>query len=202
MDKRSEKKTIQRNRVKKYFLDASIKIIKEEGLENLTTKKIGDKAGYSYATIYNYFENFNELICISMMRMADECADYIVKNLKGENLFETCINFTDLMIEYNALNPNIYYPFLSTTVDFSYFDNGETTHFMHPAYYILMDKISSSEEFRNVEKEEIVNLMDIMTAIFHSALHFYIVLKNPKNIDELKGIVHKQLKFMLSQYLQ
>ena len=85
MEKKKNNKQIQRDRVKKYFLDASVQIIKEEGLENLTTKKIGDKAGYSYATIYNYFENFNELICISMIIIAEECAEYILKNLKGDN---------------------------------------------------------------------------------------------------------------------
>lgn len=197
----SEKKLIQRNRVKKYFLEASIAIIKEEGLENLTTKKIGDRAGYSYATIYNYFENFNELICISMIQLANECADFITANLKGDNILEVCSNFADLLVEYNATNTNIYYPFLSTAVDYSYFDNEQATHFMHPAYQIILNEIKSSSEFANIDEKEILVLMDIMTAIFHSALHFYIILKNPKTVEELKIIVRTQLQFMLEKYL-
>lgn len=197
----SDKKTIQRKRVKKYFLDASIAIIKEEGLENLTTKKIGDRAGYSYATIYNYFENFNELICISMIQMANECADFITENLKGDNILDVCTNFSDLLVEYNATNTNIYYPFLSTAVDYTYFDNDQTTHFIHPAYEIILKRIKSSSEFSEISEEEILTLMDIMTAIFHSALHFYIILKNPKTVEELKQIVRQQLRFMLQRYL-
>lgn len=201
-NKPSEKKMIQRNRVKKYFLEASIAIIKEEGLENLTTKKIGDRAGYSYATIYNYFENFNELICISMIQMAHECADHITANLKGDNILEVCSNFSDLLVEYNATNTNIYYPFLSTTIDYSYFDNDQATHFMHPAYQIILKEIKSSTEFSNINEDEILVLMDIMTAIFHSALHFYIILNNPKTVEELKKIVRTQLQFMLQRYLK
>lgn len=201
MGKISDKKQIQRGRVKKYFLDAAIEIIKEEGLENLTTKKIGDKAGYSYATIYNYFQNFNELVCISMVEMADECADYITKNLKGDDLKDICCNFSDLMVEFNATNTNIYYPFLSTNIDYTYFENQNNNHFIHPAYEIILEKIKSSDEFKDKESEDIVTLMDIFTSIFHSALHFYIILDNPKNIEELKSEVKKQVLFMLNNYL-
>jgi AcrR family transcriptional regulator len=201
MEKKVDKKTIQRNRVTKYFLDASIEIIKDEGLANLTTKKIGDRAGYSYATIYNYFENFNELICLSMVQIADECAEYIVDNLQGENILDICCNFSDLMVQYNAVNSNIYYPFLSTTVDFSYFDNDENTHFIHPAYQILLDKIESSAEFKDIQHDEIITLMDILTAIFHSALHFFIILKNPKRIDQLKLDIKRQVTYVLKKYI-
>lgn len=198
---KEEKKKIQRERVKSYFLNASIEIIKEEGLENLTTKKIGDRAGYSYATIYNYFENFNELICLSMINIAEECATYIVDNLSGSNITEICCNFSDLMVEFNAKNPNIYYPFLSTSVDFSFFQNESENHFIHPAYNILLKTIKTSEEFKNYSSEDLTTLMDIFTALFHSALHFYILLDNPKTLDGLKSDLKRQLLFMLNNYI-
>ncbi len=201
MGNKADNKKIQRDRVKKYFLDASVQIIKEEGLENLTTKKIGDKAGYSYATIYNYFENFNELICISMIKIADECAEYIIENLTGDNILDICCNFSDLMVEYNAVNTNIYYPFLSTTVDFSYFENEQNNHFIHPAYVIILDKIKNRPELKSKDSEEMATMLDIFTSIFHSALHFYIILNNPKTIDDLKIEIKKQIKFMLNNYL-
>ena len=135
-----DKKKIQRERVRGYFLEASIKIIKEEGLENLTTKKIGDSAGYSYATIYNYFENFNELICLSMESIALECAKYITENLEGESLYEISSNFIDLMVDFNAVNTNIYYPFLSTKVDFTFFFKQRRWPLYPPSIYYNIRK--------------------------------------------------------------
>lgn len=201
MVKKSTNKEIQRERVSNYFLNATIEIIKEEGLDNLTTKKIGDRAGYSYATIYNYFENFNELICKAMLSMADECASFINENIKGNNIYELCYNFSDLMVEYNAKNPNIYYPFLSTSVDFSYFEDENNTHFIHPAYNIIFSEITKCPEMNNRDTKELYILLDIFTSIFHSALHFYIVLNNPKTIVDLKLIIKEQIRFLLEKFL-
>lgn len=40
----------------KYFVDATAEIIEEEGVENVTIRKVADRAGYNSATIYNYFQ--------------------------------------------------------------------------------------------------------------------------------------------------
>ena len=46
----------------KYFVDATAEIIEEEGLENVTIRKVADKAGYNSATIYNYFSEISHLL--------------------------------------------------------------------------------------------------------------------------------------------
>ena len=52
-----DKKEIQRQRMMKYFIEAGKQIILEEGVKNVTVRKVADLAGYSYATLYNYFED-------------------------------------------------------------------------------------------------------------------------------------------------
>ncbi|MGL1891750.1 MAG: TetR/AcrR family transcriptional regulator [Spirochaetaceae bacterium] len=195
-------KSIQRARVKNYFIEAAIDIIKEDGLEKLTTKKIGDKAGYSYATIYNYFENYNELICICMIKLAEECTQYLSDRLTGENILERCLSFIEHMVEFNAKNTNIYYPFLSTKVDFTYFNKDNTDHFIHPAYNILLTEIQKSEELTHLTTKETEILADILTSTFNSALHFYIILKNPKDIQTLKSNLSNQLTFIISNIIK
>lgn len=191
-------KSIKRDRVKNYFIEAALEIIKEEGLENLTTKKIGDKAGYSYATIYNYFENYNELICICMIKLADECTLYLKERLTGNNILEKCNSFIEIMVEFNARNTNIYYPFLSSTVDFKFFKNEFNDHFIHPAYNILLEEISLSTELSHLTTKEIETLADILTSIFNSALHFYIILNSPQDIETLKLNLLNQINFIIS----
>ncbi|HWO77724.1 MAG TPA: TetR/AcrR family transcriptional regulator, partial [Bacillus sp. (in: firmicutes)] len=45
-----KRKEIQMNRMWKYFVDATAQIIEEEGVENVTARKIADIAGYTSST--------------------------------------------------------------------------------------------------------------------------------------------------------
>lgn len=56
------RKEIQKKRIMKYFIDAALQIIDEEGFENVTIRKVAVLAGYNSATLYNYFENLNHLL--------------------------------------------------------------------------------------------------------------------------------------------
>lgn len=77
------KKQIQMSRMWKYFVEATAEIIEEEGLENVTIRKVADKAGYNSATIYNYFSEISHLIFFASMKFlknyTDEVAVYIKK---------------------------------------------------------------------------------------------------------------------------
>ena len=52
-----DKLDIKKKRVMMYFIEAIQELILNEGIENLSIKKIAKKAGYNIATIYNYFED-------------------------------------------------------------------------------------------------------------------------------------------------
>ena len=60
-----DKLNIKKRRVMMYFIEATQELILNEGIENLSIKKIADTAGYNTATIYNYFEDLEELILYS-----------------------------------------------------------------------------------------------------------------------------------------
>ena len=75
-----DKLDIKKRRVMMYFIEATQDLILNEGIENLSIKKIADKAGYNTATIYNYFEDLEELILYSSI-------DYLkiyLKDLRNE----------------------------------------------------------------------------------------------------------------------
>ena len=74
-----EKKKIQEQRIKGYFIQATKEILKGEGLKSLSVRNIADKAGYSYATMYNYFKDVKELIFECVKDFQDECEE-IVRN--------------------------------------------------------------------------------------------------------------------------
>jgi AcrR family transcriptional regulator len=76
------RKEIQEQRMKNYFIQATKEILKGEGLKSLSVRSIAEKAGYSFATIYNYFKDVKELIFFCVKDFQSECEDYITDNTK------------------------------------------------------------------------------------------------------------------------
>jgi AcrR family transcriptional regulator len=67
------KKELQERRMKGYFIDAAKELLKGEGLSAVSVRSVADKAGYSYATLYNYFRDLNDLIFECVKDFQAEC---------------------------------------------------------------------------------------------------------------------------------
>lgn len=104
-----EKLTVKKRRVMTYFIEATQKLISNEGIENLSIKKIAEKAGYNTATIYNYFENLEELILYASI-------DYLkiyLKDLKNEinsdmKAIEIYENIYKVFVHHSFEKPEIF----------------------------------------------------------------------------------------------
>ncbi len=66
------------------FVNATEKIMTEEGIKKVTIRKVSDLAGYSSATIYSYFENIDHLILFSSMKFLDEYIEALPEYINGE----------------------------------------------------------------------------------------------------------------------
>lgn len=55
-------KELKRRRMMDYFISATVEIIDSEGVGAVSARRVADLAGYSYATIYNYFQDINHLL--------------------------------------------------------------------------------------------------------------------------------------------
>ena len=51
----------KRKRVMAYFINATIELMEEIGIENLTIRKVAERSKYNSATLYNYFDSLDEL---------------------------------------------------------------------------------------------------------------------------------------------
>jgi AcrR family transcriptional regulator len=197
-EKTTERKQIKKDRTKRYFLDAAKEIIRTEGVACLTTKKIGEKAAYSYASIYNYFANFNELVCQCLEELAAESAERVAAHIEGDTPRDRIMSLARLMVEENARKPNLYSPFLSTEIDYSYFLSRDGHPFVHPAYTLLLGEIRLIPALPGGETGARV-LADILTCIFHSKLHFFIRYGTPPNLDRLESELDEECRFILDR---
>ena len=54
------------------FIEATRELIDEEGVENISVRKIANRAGFHNSTIYLYFKDLNELIMLASLKHFDE----------------------------------------------------------------------------------------------------------------------------------
>ena len=73
------KNKVQEERMKGYFVQAAQEILKGEGLKVASVRNIAEKAGYSYATVYNYFSDSKDLIFECIKVFQEECEWFVRK---------------------------------------------------------------------------------------------------------------------------
>lgn len=77
-----EKLNIKQKRVMIYFITSARDLINTAGPENLTVRKIAAAAGYNSATLYNYFEDMEELVVFASIGHLSKYIDNLGKVLK------------------------------------------------------------------------------------------------------------------------
>lgn len=197
----------ERTLVRDRFVTAAHDLLEEVGLEALNTKLIGQRAGYSHTSIYNYFTDFNELLCLAVERTAQACCDSVAADLDrlekeaaaGLSAEALVTEFARLMTAYNTATPHRYYPFLSTRLDFSFFRNRDGRPFAHPAYALFLERLGPrTGEAGNDEGQRRI-FADILTYIFHSKLHFFLRFGVPATVGQLQAEVGQEVAYLLAR---
>jgi AcrR family transcriptional regulator len=100
---------IKQRRIIKYFIDAANKIIKKEGIKAVTIRKAADLAGYTSATLYNYFDNLQHLVFLATMTYLEEYNAALPQYLKGNaNAIERYMMVCRCFAEYSYSDPEVY----------------------------------------------------------------------------------------------
>ena len=136
-----DKKDIKKKRMFKIFINATTEVIKNEGIDNVTIRKVADVAGYNSATIYNYFDNCKQLVFFAATNFI---SDYIEKMPcyieNSENSLERLIKMWECFSLYSFKKPKIYYAIFSE-------DLGEKPENLVKNYYkIFPEEISNAPE--------------------------------------------------------
>jgi len=114
-------KAIQEERMKNYFLTAAKDIIRAEGIAAVSARNIAERAGYSYATLYNYFEDVRDLIFSCIEDFMEECRDYVASETVNippgkERITEVSKSYARFFVQYPGIFELIY---LQKPVDIS-----------------------------------------------------------------------------------
>ncbi|MBU0712294.1 TetR/AcrR family transcriptional regulator [bacterium] len=191
-------KEIQEERMRGYFIDATKELLKGEGLKSISVRNIADRAGYSYATLYNYFKDIKDLVFECVKDFQDECTDYIqsetAQSSRGIAKIEA---ITETYLKYFVQYPGIFELFfLECLFDLS---EKQTTVEMINSF---LDRLCSNEwnyciqeNLITIEESETKkSALQITTA---GLLLFYLNRRHPDSYMEFLTLARKQVRRIL-----
>jgi AcrR family transcriptional regulator len=65
--------------LREFIIQAATEIVEQDGLEGLSAREIAKRIGYSPGTLYNVFENLDDLLLTIEARLLDRLADQLAK---------------------------------------------------------------------------------------------------------------------------
>src|SRR5699024_10984032 len=212
------KKELQRKRTMTYFINAADKIIKEEGIKNVTIRKVADIAGYNSATLYNYFENLDHLIFLAAIGQIKDYVLALPQYLKdADNALDKFLKVRECFCHYSYKEPEIYYAIFFANLDndfedyiAEYYDifpgelqiqsnNISTMLVKHNIYERGMTTVNECVKEGFIKKEDAESLNELATLIYEAIL--FKIINGKIDYDEAVKKTMKYIKHIISSFL-
>lgn len=174
----------KRKRVMAYFINATIELMEEIGIENLTIRKVAERAKYNSATLYNYFDSLDELEMFASVKCLNEYVKTSqIKYSEGKSMREWYLGEWRCFCEQAFRHPRIY--------NFLFFSPlGETNMTeIFRRYY----EIFPQEKEYNLTDKEISELNEMSILIFRGMLE---TMRIDKNKPTLAQAVHRTVQYL------
>lgn len=209
---------IKQKRVMIYFISATKKLIEQEGLENLTVRKIASSAGYNSATLYNYFQDMEELVVFAsigyLKDYISELERALTPELNARQRYRTIYEvFSKACFSRPELFYGLFYGKYKTrlkSVISVYYDlfPDELGHHKGEVLQMLtqgeiMERDNSimpsliAEHF--VLPQNAVQTVSLMTRMFQSYLYDSWILKDERPIDEQIAPVLETFEYIMDK---
>jgi AcrR family transcriptional regulator len=195
-----ENKEIQEQRIKGYFIEATKEILKGEGLKVVSVRNIAERAGYSYATLYNYFKDVKDLIFLCVKDFQDECESFVSSETKKtergkEKIRAIALSYMKYFVQY----PGIFELFfLEKVTDVA--SKQPTIELI----YSFLDRLTEKEWEYCISKKMVTAEQAELTkteinALLTGLLLFYLNRRVPSTYFVFLQTVNTQLDYILSK---
>ncbi|WP_257350368.1 TetR/AcrR family transcriptional regulator [Pseudalkalibacillus decolorationis] len=103
------RRELKKERMWGYFIDATVDVIEKEGIDQVTIRKVSDKAGFTSSTVYNYFQEFSHLIFFAAMRFTKDYIEELPIYInQGTNTIEKWLYIWECFCKHSFEKPEIY----------------------------------------------------------------------------------------------
>lgn len=139
------KNQIKKNRILKFFIDATAEIMERDGIDGITIRKIAEVSGYNSATIYNYFENLDHLIFLAALKFIKPYTNGVANYAKNsKNALEKNILIWEYFCLHSFRHPELYHAIFFAKLS-NPIDNYITEYYeLYPEELIVDDRNLSS----------------------------------------------------------
>jgi AcrR family transcriptional regulator len=195
-----EKKEIQELRMKGYFIEATKSIIQSEGVGSVSVRNIADQAGYSFATLYNYFKDVKVLIFECVKIFQTECEEFVKQKTENipfgkERIKVISKAYIDYFLEYPGIFDLFFVEKLGSISNsqqlgeniFSFLNNLCEEDWA----LIKAQKSSSNENIERIQKQ-----LNFTTA---GMLVLYMNRLQPSSYQEFQINIENQISFILKE---
>ena len=187
-------KEIQEQRMKNYFIQATKEILKGEGLRAVSVRNVADKAGYSYATLYNYFKDIKDLIFECVKDFQEEGEEFVTAEVRtSTHGMEKIKSITKAYMKYFIQYPGIFELFyIEKTINLV---NKQPTIDLINTF---LDRLCT-EEWEYLIKNKILKRKDAdiikskLRYLVPGILLLYLTRGNPATYKEFINITNEQL---------
>jgi AcrR family transcriptional regulator len=94
--------------LRELIVDASTALIREGGLANLSAREIARRIGYSPGTLYNVFENLDDLVLTIEGRLLDELAMELERVPREGSPLDQMLALGRAYLQYTSDNPKLW----------------------------------------------------------------------------------------------
>ncbi len=194
------KNEIQEQRMKRYFIDAAKRYIKGEGVKTVTARNIANEAGYSYATIYNYFKDIKELIFVCASEFIQEIKEQIqldtAKSEPGEQrIIAAAKSYWRYFMQYKGIFELM---FLETINEISVNEN-----ICKAIDNFIDEEMENDWEIIAKEKDLNSDTKKMMMDAYKSTLNFYLLMylnrRIPSSFTDFEKDMNLRIKFILEK---
>lgn len=179
-------KAIKRQRVMRYFIDAAREIANTEGIESINIRSVADKAGYNSASLYNYFDNLDQLIAFTCIDMMSEWLRDLseLSEKDGDELDQYILGWKSFCL-HSFAEPTAYayvYASNGSEKNIEYFDDYAKA--FPSTFENIPDVLMEMFQAKTIEEQEEIVICPCIQAGFFSH-------ETAKEIYELAHILHK-----------
>lgn len=200
------------------FINATIELIDEIGIEKLTLRKIASRSGYNSATIYNYFENLDHLVFYAAMGSIRDYSLALNSRLKdSQNAMDVFLKVWETFCEYAYEKPEIYNAIFFPNLD------KDLDHYMEEYYeFFPLDfeglninvttmilrgdikkrarsTVEACVEEGYIREKDAKAFNDMTLLIFEGFLKR--ILRNTVSYDEARELTMKYIKHVVERFL-
>lgn len=186
---------LQKRRNTILFINATQEVIEEEGLENISIRKIAQKAGFHNSTIYLYFKDLDQLTMLASMKYFQEYSQMLeVQSQKEATPAENFMAIWDFFCDAIMKKPHIFYNFFFGKRSN---DLRETINMYYDIFPAELKSFSADIEIMYFGKNIIERSLKLLPPLIPEDNHI-----TEDNLDMLNEIIVSYCKYKLEEKCQ